>query len=552
MHYNARQLNSPRYPQFWVSFYEQAAQTRLPTSDDYSTVNDDPSLHLPEEESASEQENTLRNHASVDERTPQDEETQDSIISSTDTEDSSFMPGHAAFSSTPATQRVLNADDQSAASWNASMESPFMRLDREVKSLSIDTLSEEDSSAFDYTAMPASPSPSRSIKGKGKADNPKPLLRAVLKHNLYTHGDTTISSASPSFNNTSPLRPKSKTPNAAKNLNPYLPSGTQPSEWSGLVDLKDPSVIAATPKRYRYQSKIATPALQLDNPDDGNDSDNSWELPPGMSPPRMMSPARLPPSAKLGKTPAKEAAARITRDIVSDFRRRPVIGGDIVESSMSTMATPPSLSRYRSPETTESGIDTSLEGLMRRVGLATAQGNIPSTYASTSVPSRRIPSPVLPHKMQTPPQNFNEDGFDDDSFENDDVGGSIAQPSAAFLMASSHRPSGDDSFDSFGSSNDSGDSMLSTEHLELEGALIHPFARPVSEADFEDEDDSFDLNHPGDGGGGHTDTVFGNPRAHPQDTMLGPGQFQLHGLRVLDNDTATSTEGPDSPTPYGR
>ncbi|KAJ6520515.1 DASH complex subunit Ask1-domain-containing protein [Mycena sanguinolenta] len=238
---------------FWVSFYEQAAQIRIPTYDDYSTVNE---VLSERDELTSETESSSR----TEESTVRHE---DHSVTSTE---SSFMPGQAAFASTPATGRSLVASLSGVPS--------LTRLDREVQNFS-----REDSAAS--SKLPSLPSL--------RLDDIPEEERTVIR-----------------------LRPD------------------------------------------KGKSKEAEPLLQ-----------NVLR----MSPPVLMSPARPPRSTaelKLlwGKTPAKEAAARIKNDLMRDVQRQnfeKATRGYGGESSMSTVSSPPSLSRYNRPDTDESVVDESLE-----------------------------------------------------------------------------------------------------------------------------------------------------------------------------------------------
>ncbi|KAE9382634.1 hypothetical protein BT96DRAFT_800122, partial [Gymnopus androsaceus JB14] len=78
---------------------------------------------------------------------------------------SSFAPGQAAFSSTPAGNRAAHLSDD--PSWSASLESPLVMLDREIRNFSQDADETESSIAT------ASPTPSKK--------QPEPLLRNLLR-----------------------------------------------------------------------------------------------------------------------------------------------------------------------------------------------------------------------------------------------------------------------------------------------------------------------------------------------------------------------------------
>jgi DASH complex subunit ASK1 len=353
---------------------------------------------------------------------------------------------------------------------------------------------------------------------------------------------------------TSPLklRNKPKTP-IAKNLNPYLPPNTKPADWSGIVDLTHPSM--TTPQRHlasRSQTFLATKDVTPDESFDG--------LPVGMSPPVLLSPARPPRSSAeltLGKTPVREAAERITQDLISDVQRK--TGGGLlrrmqisgVESSMSTLPTPPSFSRYHpggryGTDTSESlAVDSSLENMMRRVGLR------PPSFGP-GLGSTETPFP--PSQVVTPPPNpifYGDDDHDSyfDSDSLDDVN-NTAHPSAAFLMASRGRQGADDSF---GSSNRSSDS-LSEEDVAEGLAPVNPFGRGVVGDDGDGFDDSFYDDGSMDDGAQES-TLFGVPAVQRlQDgarfehvRML--GEDRLQETIDVGNKTAREARATETPTP---
>lgn len=411
------------------------------------------------------------------------------------------MPGQHAYSSTPATERTThaysNTDDQSDAGslWAASIESPLVRLDREIQNLEREvqldtpkTDTEKSSILMEEPEQPTLDNPTRPQGTKGKGREDPPLLRNVLRQNLYTL-DATPGDAVQAV---SPLkfRGKTKTP-ISKTHNPYLPASVEPEKWNGVVDLSN-----TTPRGLKGKGK-----------DRAIDQDESFDgLPAGMSPPVLMSPARPPRSSaelgllKLGKTPGKEASARISNDLVREIQQksaqaRRMFGyplGHAESSSMtsSTIPTPPSLSRYTRHEMDE------------------------------------------------------EDSIlaDSDSDSLDEIN-NTAHPSAAFLMAS-QRQAGPD--DSFGSSNHSDDSLIAEEAANLGIAPVHPFARGMGGAEFE-VDDSFDDDSLLIGGDEvQEETLFGVPPAARlragQLRAAGQGQFHLPGQELLEDTIGIGTQ----------
>ncbi|KAF7330129.1 hypothetical protein MSAN_02462700 [Mycena sanguinolenta] len=276
-----------------------------------------------------------------------------------------------------------------------------------------------------------------------------------------------------------------------------------------------------------------------------------------MSPPVLMSPARPPRStAELqllwGKTPAKEAAARIKNDLVRDVQRQnfaKTTRGYGGESSMSTVSTPPSLSRYNRTDTDESVVDTSLESVMQRVAL-----NPPSWTPSTSTPGLRIRKAVPnPNYMPPPPLQYQPPPMTSPAVNN------TAHPSAAFLMAAQGASGSGGSFDeddSFQSQDslDRADADLAA--LQLEGGVVdvHPFARGgyaaayTGDGDDSFDDETFDAGVP-------EETVFGRPPAQ----RAGQARLSEAGDLLMYGDEGSA--GPDtmqygvvgsSPTPHYR
>ncbi|THH04280.1 hypothetical protein EW146_g10216 [Bondarzewia mesenterica] len=584
---------------FWTSFYEQAAQIRLPTYDDYPFVQE----QQPEDDTNSSAVASESASASTHDST--------SFDPSRTPSDSSFLPGQAAISSTPATasrHRAQNSHDtfttqNSDPSWNPSLESPLVRLDRDLQDFARDEQQPVSESVADVSQgyndsdtaemtihaqvnsehyiEPRFPSPD-----KGKSRQRTDLLRLAVDPQLSMRPGV------------SPLRfkQKPKTPIAASR-NPYLPPGTQPSEWSGVVDLRDPS--AMTPRRSQFAARSTTPIASSSAAnnqfheyyDDGDDLD----LPPGMSPPVMMEFARLP---KLGRTPSKEAAARIGRDLIGNAQRfvQPNlhIGQGGTESSLSS-ATPPSLSKYmRSSDdsVSSSAVDSTLESMMNRIG-----SNVPGGYrASTSreqtasssleeyVPTSSLSgagyaparTPFMgptalsveglahlhPSALQTPDQqrydvlHMQDDSMleptmpqdSDSSMDSmdsmEDEIHDTAHPSAAFLLASQQRGRNDDEDSSFGSDDTDGDD------LDDGGEPIHPFARAAAGID-DGFDDSFEDDEP------EEETVFGmrpaERAARASEAATSGGAFVVHGVEPVQ-DTIGIAERLDilgkSPTPW--
>ncbi|KAF9566986.1 hypothetical protein CPC08DRAFT_63388 [Agrocybe pediades] len=583
---------------FWTSFYEQAAQIRIPTiDDDYSTVNETPSAQEEEQEETSQYADQ-QEQASVgsQDTTTRPEIYEASVVNS----ETSFFP-QGGFASTPATARHAATANSFASqvsedpSWTASMESPLVRLNREIDNFSKesedsilsstpDTHRPEASRVDDLTELTFQQDRSKvPLSAKGKAKEVTPLLKNVLRHNLYSASDNS-SFDSTIISKLSPAKPKKpKTPTIDKSLNPYLRPNDTPTEWSGIVDLRDPS--AFTPQRYRSDKAMANyPTTPY------QDEDDSFEgLPPGMSPPVLVSPARPPRTSaelgllRLGQTPAKDASARIQRDLIRDFqqqssgdtRRLFNFAKDKSDSTMSTVTTPPSLSRYRPGNeynSTENSLskDTSLEDMIRRirvdirpnVGMTPGMGSTPGLNIR---PKARVRDPIVTppvaghgYPPQTPEgdlrsqplfdtpgagtpgydlevqEEIREDFDSDDSMDSLDEINNTAHPSAAFLMASERAGQFDDSF---GSSNQSGDSLAGDEVIEGL-APVHPFAGVVNDDGFDDDDDSFDDFNRGDY---QTETVFGVPPMQAGTRLSDGRNLHLHGSDLLNDTESIST-----------
>ncbi|KDQ51120.1 hypothetical protein JAAARDRAFT_538132 [Jaapia argillacea MUCL 33604] len=600
----------------WVNFFEKAARVRLPIYDDLSAFHEQPapSIHDDEDSEESHQESIFtESEADITARQGFDPNETPS--------ESSFMPGQGAISSTPATiSRHRASQNESFAShasdetpWASSLESPLHRLDRQIQSLSLDdgldihdpTPSQLPSTSTDQpTTQPRD-------KGKGKSkDVSQPLLQNLLRQQLVTKQQSGSSAGGPLSEMVSPLKLRRK-PTTPKAMNPFIPPNSKPESWDGLVDLSHTPL--STPRRRKTENTRHQPStndqsnsapnthssftnLTLEEDDE---DDDDW-YPPGMSPmktialpapPRSMKELGLVPS--LGKTPKKEAAHRIGQDLIGDLGRRG--GGEIAftsNSSMSTLPTPPSISRYTravsggESDRSESNWDASLDSLMRRVGLTiqgyeTGQDSIATSHNNVS-PASLLPSgteaihtpepnpgtyPFAVDDQTVTPGRYPEEEEDSleqeqeqdslDSLDNEEFH-NTANPSAAFIMASQRRP-GSESFDdddSFGSSNHSSDSLSGSEG-EGVGGLIHPFARAGAGEDdgFDDsfDDDDDDVVHGGlEAEGPEEETVFG-VRPAERRPPAGSQQLRMLGQDLLEDTVGLSErlEGVgESPTPW--
>ncbi|KAI0667704.1 hypothetical protein C8Q78DRAFT_1052168 [Trametes maxima] len=614
---------------FWTTFYEQAAQIRIPTYEDYSATPDEQEESEQTESVAMSAEHSTRSDTESDTSTPHANRTFNPDGTSSEV---SFAP-QAAISSTPATSRTRRQnphdsfDSQGSdptPSWTASLESPLMQLNRDIQSLSEEQSFNLPSSSAtrrsaiydesqDVTQRANAPEEAEfeppTVRARDKGKGREPLLQNVLLRNANSSNAT--SSTVPS-RMTSPLKFKPKTP-VLRTLNPYLPPDTNPSDWKGVVNLSDPA--SATPRKtpglptssikLSGFSKPSTTATAIGlarakakTPPPGGD--DSFDENFGMSPPVMTDYARLP---KLGRTPKKEAAERIMKDLL-DVERRGVfapagtgtgarrVGGAAhakggAESSMSTIPTPPSMTRYARPsyvppsasESSASVMDPSLDSMMRRVA-AVPEPERPPVFGSTSsvssLPSFRSaassvrvaqPPPPPPQPVETPQphyQDFYEDDVigrggdvDPDSSSDSldyDEAHNTANPSAAFLLAA-QRPSFDDEDDSFDSS------MGDDDPADGSGDIMpmNPFfaAQDMGDADAFD-DDSYDDDGAY-GPDGEEETVFGVPpaqRLQQQAQQQQAGQFRMLGEDLLQDtigigsQMAMAGRVEESPTPW--
>ncbi|KAL6307794.1 hypothetical protein BKA93DRAFT_726870 [Sparassis latifolia] len=601
---------------FWTTFFEQAAQIHVPTYEDYSALHE----HQSEPSTSEHTEEPVAAETSAADRNATRARSHQTFSSEGSSSEVSFMPGQAAISSTPATTsrfRTMRQNTSSTSqdsdptpSWSASLESPLVRLDRDVQSLSFDEQQPEASAAQssvydesqDMTQRQIPPPKAREASSvripdsaKGRAREPsQPLLHSVLRRNASTAEPSPVKSRRHAV---SPLKVKPKTP-ILKSFNPYLPPGTNPTEWKGVVDLADPAV--ATPRRepppLLLKDLTARSAVKKKPTTPRPEDDDSFDVEFGLSPPVTMAFARLP---KLGKTPMKEAAGRIMQNLIDAEQRMPAGGkgatvggrkGHGTESSISTMSTPPSLSRYtRRPyasgtETSGSVGDASLESIMRRVGLdvqgfgsehASAASASTHNFNGSQLPApaaapvagistfRSVPRPPTPpappipsspESPETPQQaQYNllhvqdeefmpEHDLDDSDSDSDDEVNNTANPSAAFLQAS-QRPFNDDSF---GSDADDDDDEVDDEG----GEPVHPFARMDVEDSF--DDDSFEDTACA--GEPEEETVFGVPPSQRLRTqnlrMMGQGLFEE--TIGIANQMAAAGRVDETPTPFPR
>ena len=512
--------------------------------------------------------------------------------------DSSFIPAHAAVSSTPAaaTARTRETNDTSSTplppiaepSWGMSMESPLVRLDRELRdfaradpqpastSASIDIFSEADITVSDVNIVVAD------VTVQASAPGPAPVNTREPRTTMQTQAVPPLS-----------VRPNPATPAR----NPYLPAHADPRDWSGIIDLR---------------SQQAATSSDTDKEDD-------LTLPVGMSPPVMVPFATLP---SLGRSPAKSAATNIRHALVRDVLRAG--GGDpsvSASGSGGVAPTPPSLTRYtrdsgRGHSSSSLGPELELESIMRRVGLpknpqdwwqssatsvsASSTSIIDNTSLSTpSYYTTPAPAPApayapeaTPELPETPlpPSLTSGEGtatgttpIEASARENDDTSTSTststfsssgeddsmhdtAHPSAAFLLASRQRGRhdyGDDHDDEQDDGDDDFDDSLLDADVDADAAAaarapVHPFARvqAAGHGDMGDyDDDSFDSFDGGNEGDDRPEeTVFG---VRPAEREAAQPRLRMFGEDLLQDTIGIGTQLAragrieESPTPWG-
>lgn len=433
-------------------------------------------------------------------------------------------------SSTPLVTSSSRHQPSGSGLWSASVESPLERLDKGLKSLgdddtimdSRDKKSIQDSvrSEASYTRIPVFTAPD---KGKGK-EKPN-LLQNVLMKNIKASAK----------DHTSPLKIR-KTPMK----NPYIPANASRSAWDGIVDL----------------TKQPAP----------NTNSGGWSSEDeGDFPPLQASPAKRA-GPHIGRTPKKEAAARIGRDLISDVNR--LQHRFRYESSEDQSLSPPSLSNYSKRalgiESTDdstshgetshsrsaalSDTDQSIGEAIRNFGLDSGQDQrgeqdrVDDDDSFDDSFDDDTAGPVFQglNTLAEDPRNDSDDSSEDDSF-----GGVTSAPSAAFLLASARQRR--ETGDSFVGSDHSSDSL---DNDDGGIAPIHPFAHlQEGQGDESFDDDSFDNEQAGRVNADES-TVFGlRPIAR-----TGGQRLTLLGQHIID-ETVQLTGGlgpgvPETPTPF--
>ncbi|KAH9169127.1 hypothetical protein EDB89DRAFT_1987482 [Lactarius sanguifluus] len=155
---------------FWTSFFEHAAQVHIPTSDHLSSMQEPSSTSSDAHDVASTSESSFAtpgpsSHTFNPNRTPSE---------------NSFLPAHAAVSSTPAaaTARAQPANSTFFASqpsiadpsWSALVESPLVRLDRELREFTRADPQPASTSTDTDTSSPPTPTRTPHVSKRVLAD----------------------------------------------------------------------------------------------------------------------------------------------------------------------------------------------------------------------------------------------------------------------------------------------------------------------------------------------------------------------------------------------
>ena len=269
-------------------------------------------------------------------------------------------------------------------------------------------------------------------------------------------------------------------------------------------------------------------------------------------------------------------------------------------STASTVADPPSLSRYAEQSDLDSTArsELDLDSIMRRVGLdfdvkpgdlvtsstATISGGHTAINPVPTVTKKSLrrtfeppvptgPAPVFTRALRTPSSERNrreleqrqrlygsirvgmdnetvigrgstadeEDSFDDDY----DQPNNTVNPSAAFLAASQRQGNFDNSFDS-------NDDSFSGDEASGGGVVVHQFAAFGGDGGFYDDDSFDDTVQMGDRRTGEeTETVFG--ARHTQVPSQGHQELRIFGEELVDSSHGfgVTIASQDSPTPKG-
>ena len=594
--------------QFWVQFFEMAARMRVPRHDDFEVLQQEEEI-AEEDDRGSDADpviwETTPDHPAIDstlttetddagvfDSTPQPSRSrsyshtrsrQEPFDSKNAPSKSSFLPGEEIYSSTPAAvgkRRAAGLEDE-GPSWTSSIESSLHRLNEELDMLGMDPNQTTQSQGSSTSIVDASPAASihRSARptGKGGAKPPEsPMLRTILTKNTNTSATNKVPPSPVPFDVGIPGLSTPLRRDAAKilaSMNPYLPSNTKPNDWSSVVDLSVHKL--SSPKRQPAGSSSSSRLLSEGG---GFNAEKRMghSLPSPITIRKFERPSRGP---ELQQTPRKEAATRISKDLLRDAGHRQKVfskhgkvsftlsqcfayfvllelsyahpssnagPGKDPSLTASSIADPPSLSRYVEPSDQDSTArsELDLDSIMRRVGL-NLDVPLPERHEREPEQQQRYGSIRVGMDNETVLGRGSmvdeEDSFDDDY----DQPNNTVNPSAAFLAASQRQGNFDNSFDS-------NDDSFSGDEASGGGVMVHPFAAFGEGGGFDDGDSFDDTMQMGDGGiGGDTETVFG--ARHAQMSTRGHQQLRIFGEEIVEHSHGfgVTTTSQESPTPKG-
>ena len=337
--------------QFWVQFFEMAARMRVPRHDDFEDPEQEEDIVEGEDhESEADPAPWTNEHPAAE-----FDQSTSTITTSTEDEDvfdstpqpsrsrshsrqglfdpnkmpseSSFLPGGDIVSSTPAAvgkRRAAGLADD-GPSWTSSIESSLHRLNEELDMLGMAPNPTPQSQASSTSSIDETPAASihGSVrpKGKGRAKPPEsPMLRNILTKNANT---SAVNKAPPSPIPFDVGVPGLSTPlrrDAARilaRMNPYIPSNTNPTDWSSVVDLSVHKL--SSPKRHPPESSSSSSRLLPEGGGFDTEKRSGYGLPSPITIKKFERPSK---GQGLQQTPRKEAVARIGKDLLWDAGHR--------------------------------------------------------------------------------------------------------------------------------------------------------------------------------------------------------------------------------------
>ncbi|KAI9459706.1 DASH complex subunit Ask1-domain-containing protein [Lactarius psammicola] len=442
---------------FWTSFFEHAAQVHIPTSDHPSSMQE------PSATSSSSHDVTSTSESSS--ATP-DPNSNTFDLNRTPSE-SSFLPAHAAVSSTPAaaTARAQAANSTfftsqpsvADPSWSALVESPLVRLDRELREFT--RADPQPASTSTYTDTDSLPTPTRTPHVSARVE---PRDRSRIAGPTLSNATTTMRYEDYEEEEEEPTLPVGMSPPVVVPFARLPTLGRSPAK-SAAAHIRQTLVRDALRDAGGASSSSASA------------SGSSVLSPPSLSRYTRGASASL---ASLGADPELDSLIRrvslLPRDPQSRSQR---YVSSASTSTASVPANPFSAASY--PSTTP-------------VLAPTHEAMSPMTPPPLSDAAAVGGVAATPESDDGSASTFSSSG-EEDSVHN------TAHPSAAFLLASRQRGRNDDD-DNDDDEDDSLDEDPDAATASFEP--VHPFARAVAA---EAEDDSFDSLD----GDAPEETVFG-------------------------------------------